>query len=408
MVNISPDDLALELVNQCLRGNSHSRELLDALVRMASGEDLLGRRASHALFRVVVERLADEFEPCLCDSYASLFADVIETILQIPAIDLLERYRRVRLTRKAVEASEVIVLSRVTLGADVAVTSVLLDAAKRRYPRAPVWFAGPRKNYELFAGDGRVGHLEIPYPREGTLARRLANYGLLLDSLNRPGAIVIDPDSRLTQLGLLPVGEEDRYYFFESRGYGGYGDESLVELTRRWAGEVFGVPDAAAYIAPLARGHAPQSPITVSLGVGENHAKRLGDEFERELLQELNRLGQPVLVDEGGGEDEARRVAHAIEGLPDVRAFRGSFAAFASAIQASRLYCGYDSAGQHVAAACGVPLLTVFAGHTSARMFHRWRPDGPGPKRVVRVESGDSRGVLAECRQALGHLTHPV
>ena len=29
----------------------------------------------------------------------------------------------------------VYVLSRVTLGADVAVTSVMLDAAKRRYPR---------------------------------------------------------------------------------------------------------------------------------------------------------------------------------------------------------------------------------------------------------------------------------
>jgi len=40
----------------------------------------------------------------------------------------------------------------------------------------------------------------------------------------------------------------------------------------------------------------------------------------------------------------------------------GSFAGFASIIAASRLYVGYDSAGQHIAAAAGVPLVSVFAG----------------------------------------------
>ena len=35
--------------------------------------------------------------------------------------------------------------------------------------------------------------------------------------------------------------------------------------------------------------------------------------------------------------------------------WEGSFAGFAAIIAASRLYVGYDSAGQHVAAACGVP-----------------------------------------------------
>jgi ADP-heptose:LPS heptosyltransferase len=91
----------------------------------------------------------------------------------------------------------VYVLSRITLGADVAVTSVLLDAAKRRYPDAEIVFVAPRKNYELFQADPRVRHLPAPYPRGGMLMERLrASASLWFDD-----GPVIDPDSRLTQLG---------------------------------------------------------------------------------------------------------------------------------------------------------------------------------------------------------------
>ena len=44
-------------------------------------------------------------------------------------------------------------LSRVTLGADVAITSVILDAAKQRFPNANIYFVGPQKSWELFAAD---------------------------------------------------------------------------------------------------------------------------------------------------------------------------------------------------------------------------------------------------------------
>ena len=55
----------------------------------------------------------------------------------------------------------------------------------------------------------------------------------------------------------------------------------------------------------------------------------------------------------------------------------GSYASFASHIAQSSLYLGYDSAGQHVAAAAGVPLVSVFTGYVSERMFSRWRPSTP-------------------------------
>ena len=97
-------------------------------------------------------------------------------------------------------------LSRVTLGADVAVTSVLLAAAKQAFPNAEIVFAGPRKNFELFAADPRLTHAAVEY-RRGSLRERLAVWDDLKALAAAPDCLVLDPDSRLTQLGLLPIGD---------------------------------------------------------------------------------------------------------------------------------------------------------------------------------------------------------
>jgi ADP-heptose:LPS heptosyltransferase len=351
--------------------------------------------ASRALFRDVVEPLADRFEPALCDEYVQRFAPIIESVFpDLPAAGLIARYQLVRRAQPVSQVpARVYVLSRVTLGADVAVTSVLLDAAKKRWPHAEIVFAGPSKNYELFAADPRIRHLPVPYPRAGTLRERLA----IRDSLvfPEPDSIVIDPDSRLTQLGLLPVCPLDRYYFFESRAYGGASADSLVALTKRWVSEVLGVPDARAFIAVPASPHAPD--VTVSLGIGENPAKRIPGSFETELLRFLVSRYRRVLVDSGGGGEEAVRVREAVAGSGNrAGIFTGSFAAFAALIARSRLFVGYDSAGGHVAAACGTPLIGIFAGFASERMLQRWHPDGPGPIRVIRAAAGAPESVLAE------------
>jgi ADP-heptose:LPS heptosyltransferase len=209
----------------------------------------------------------------------------------------------------------------------------------------------------------------------------------LREALCRRRSIVIDPDSRLSQLGLLPLCREEDYFFFESRAYMPESNESLVRLTQRWVAETFGVHDAKPYIetAPLTT-TLPRFAATVSFGVGENAAKRLPDPFETELLK---RLPRPVLIDKGAGGEEAERVERAVAAAGGgVEVWDGSFAGFASHIQRSQLFVGYDSAGGHVAAACGVPLVSIFAGYANERMFHRWRPSGDGPIRVVKVVSG--------------------
>lgn len=388
MENISADQLAQELLEHCLAGSPFPEHLLD---------DLLTGDGSRALFRIVVERLGDLFEPRLCEVYADFFSEVIaRRIPGLHAEHVAARYRRVRRPRKfdrdPAAIGNVFVLSRVTLGADVAVTSIVLDAAKQKFPNAQIHFVGPQKAWELFAADPRLSHIAIAYGRGGTLDDRLSIWPALRETMCKPASIVIDPDSRLTQLGLLPICSEEDYYFFESRSYGGQGDEPLSLLARRWVSETFGVPDARPYIRMGL--DASEFAVTVSFGVGENPAKRVPDPFEEELLKLLPR---PVLIDKGAGGEEAQRVERAVARAgPGVMMWDGSFAGFAAHIERSHLFIGYDSSGGHVAAACGVPLISIFVGFASERMFQRWRPTGRGRIAVLRADQFASTALLTD------------
>jgi ADP-heptose:LPS heptosyltransferase len=388
LISTSCKQIAQELLDQCVAGQQ-PKTLPRALVQDPCGQ---------ALFGTLVEGLADRFEPALCDAYARLFSQAVECTVELhDAASLVARYERVRRVRPmAGKPGRIFVLSRVTLGADVAVTSVMLAAARRRFPHAEIVFVGPRKNYELFAADSHIHHADVEY-RRGNLRERLAVWEDLKSVLTAPDSAVIDPDSRLTQLGLLPICSEDRYHLFESRGYGGESDCSLPELASAWAEETLGVAGAMPYVA---LGHLPaRAPyVAVSLGVGENSAKRLPDPFEEELLRLLVERGLPLCIDKGAGGEEAGRVMRAVERSGARATFwDGSFAGFAAIVAGARLYVGYDSAGQHVAAAAGVPLISIFAGFPVPRMFDRWRPTGPHCN-VIRVDRPDVAETLARVR----------
>ncbi|MCC7173621.1 MAG: hypothetical protein IT159_00375 [Bryobacterales bacterium] len=407
---------AREILACCLDGVAWPDAALQTLLRAAQDpHPAVSAEAGTALFQTVAEGLADRFEPRLTEVYAELFAKVIASVEpRFDSRSLVARYRRVRRVRRFREppggVAAVYVLSRVTLGADVAVTSVILDAAKRRFPAAAIWLAGGRKNYELFAADSRVGWAPVAYGRTSSLRDRLTTPRGLEDQLSAPGSLVIDPDSRISQLGLVPISPEENYYLFDSRSYGGDGEESLAVLARRWVDEVFDVRDAVPYVAPLSPGEPPPDGpyLTVNLGVGDNPAKRLPEPFEEEILRHLAGKGWPVFVDLGAGGGEEARVRAAIERCgagPRLRPWRGSFAAFAALIARSRLYLGYDSAGQHAAAACGVPLVTVFAGFPTPRMLARWTPTGPGPKEIVRVDQPEPQETLRRTIAAISRLS---
>lgn len=427
MANTSPDPIAQRVLDACLAGRAWQASDVDALVDSDSD----------TLFTIVAEGLADRFDPRLSDAYADIFSYAIARVDdRFVAAELRARYHHIRriwpyrhplapeeaaierilkVEEKALrrlrtggaayrvpgvephqrrepdpDPQRIVLLSRVTLGADIAVTSVIAQALQARFPNSQLSLAGSRKSAELLG----LSLLPIDYPRSGGLRARLR----AADPIVQLGddTVVIDPDSRLTQLGVYPVARDHRYYFFESRGIEAPG--ALSALARDWCAGVFEVdipwPKIVVEDPPF---EFARPAITVSLGVGGNEAKRVGGSFERDLLRELSARAATVIVDQGAGADEAARAQEAAAGLPNIRFWSGSFAAFAALIASSDLYVGYDSAGQHAASALGIPLISIFAGAVNDRFFERWRPSG----RVIRVDGGSPESVLLRVRTAL-------
>jgi ADP-heptose:LPS heptosyltransferase len=260
----------------------------------------------------------------------------------------------------------------------------------------------------------------VEYPRGARLLDRLAAWERLIEAAQEetqglaPGKyLVVDPDSRLTQLGMLPVVEDDgAHAFFESRSYGSPGRTSLAELAAAWADEVFGGTEPA----PLPWVSFPAEAVesarrcagggrwaAVNLGVGDNPRKRIGGGFEEKLLRGLLEAGWRIFLDTGGGGEEAERVESLLArlGAPEeVVAWRGSLAGFGALIGESRLYVGYDSAAGHIAAALGTPVVDIFAGYSSPRMLERWRPAGPGKVTLIDAERADPDEVLRQVLEA--------
>ena len=332
-----------------------------------------GESCPGEFFRDVVEPLADSFDPAQAAAYERLMRVWIPAGTPVtPAIP------------KRVDT--VYVLSRVTLGADIKIVSPVLATTKKRFPDARIVFVANRKSAELFAADPRIEHLNADYPRTGPVSARLDFACELRSRLQRHDSIVIDPDSRMTQLGLIPVCTPENHFHFPSRTAGGEGERNLTDLVGRWLNTTFAT-DAPAYIAPLTEQISGPSPrVAVSLGVGDNESKRVGADFEARMIAELGARYQTIWVDRGIGGDEARRVTAAVEasGVGDrVRFWEGGFAGFASIISRCDLYAGYDSAGQHAAAAAAVPLISIFAGAPSERFRQRWT--AAGPANIVRI-----------------------
>ncbi|MCW5966210.1 MAG: hypothetical protein KIT83_19385 [Bryobacterales bacterium] len=387
---------AEQLRASCLAHSGEpDREALRILVEAcASHDEMCAAAAARALIGRVVEDLSDRFEPGLVECYVSLFTEALAACQPVWSAEFLRnRYQQIRGGSPPLgttPVTQVYVLSRITLGADIAIVSVFLDAARKRFPDARIWLVCPAKNYELFAGSQQVSHWPLDYPRGGTLRQRIAVAEQLAAIADHPGALVIDPDSRITQLGLLPVAPTSRTLFFESRTADYPSLRSLSEIASSFCFLRLAVPDAAPFLAlPAAyqevarakRQDATQAPIAVSLGVGGNLAKRVGTSFESALLRELAVAGRPLWVDAGAGGAEAEWVRTAIEGaaLPkeQVYVLDGTFAWFCAHIAECALYVGYDSAGQHAASALGIPGITIFRGNVNPRMLARWTPRGP-------------------------------
>jgi ADP-heptose:LPS heptosyltransferase len=384
---------------------SCSRRAAELLERIRRGEKpplarvkALGEECTGQFFRVIVESLADSFDP----AEANVYEELMRAWIPSPPPS------SVPLVPERVDT--IYVLSRVTLGADIKIVSPILAAMRARFPLAHILFVGGRKSAELFASAKKIEFLKAEYPRSGSMADRIAFASQLRQRLATPNSIVIDPDSRMTQLGLIPAAEPGRYFHFPSRTAGGPtgGDDAanLTELLSDWLKKTFGL-NGNAWIAPAPVAIEGERPVAaLSLGVGENESKRLGLAFESQMIAAIAERFRTLYIDRGMGGEEARRVTEAAECSGVMRQLRfreGSFAEFTSVIQQSDFYAGYDSAGQHAAAAAGTPLITVFAGAPSERFQKRWSPWSP-KAHVIDADAAPPEACLKTFRSLLRAL----
>jgi ADP-heptose:LPS heptosyltransferase len=434
----------------------YAREAVALLCEMTADAET-ARAGVAALFPSLIERLNDSFDPRACSLYDRVMAQVIDFYRHRPdgkrlddglrsfgltnEDDLLQRKSEISNENRSVRPEHlktvrrVYLLSRVTIGADVAVTSVITARLREVLPDAEFALLGSHKLRDLYGGDPQLRIREIAYDRTGGVLSRLNSWLEVVQAIDdetrelKPEEfLLIDPDSRLTQLGLLPLLRDERsYHFFESRGFHRPGAGRLGELASLWVDDLLGKHGRAfpyvalpiehrtfgQEIAEKMRRAGASHLVTVSFGVGGNPNKRLSDSFETVLIRRL--LEESTLIlDKGASPEEREQIdrivnllreqgetirevneGNAAEALnqgpicADVLTWDGGIGQFAGLIAASDQYIGYDSAGQHIAAALGVPVLTIFVNSNSPAFAERWQSYGPGVIKFLNIDAGE-------------------
>ena len=445
--------IAYSFLDYYLKDCHYEKDCIDLLCEMTtfSNDQQLINPGTKALFGIIVETLCDDFEELQTVTYNRVMSQVISYCRNIPEgreldlilnnfgvyslQDLLDRITEIRTNgslfsgKKCVE--KIILLSRVTVGADVAITSIIMQRLTKVFPEAEIVLIGESKLQEIYGGNPRIKIRKVSYSRKGGLLARLSSWHHVLQiiqqetaSCPREKAILVDPDSRLSQLGVLPLVPLDCYFFFDSRSDSSLNRKmSMAELTNSWLNDLFGEEDfcypkvwipesfleCSTQFCNRLRNNGVQNIIAINLGVGGNTRKRVCRRLEEDLLLRL--LQEPntvILLDKGFGDEELTYINSLINtikkhgyaalhrvfdsanneeincGIIGVQSRIGEMAAL---IAKSDEFIGYDSACQHIAAALGTQCLTIFAGSNNMRFIRRWSAYGPGNCHIVHVDT---------------------
>lgn len=415
-------------------------------------EPLLARAATSALFGGIIETLCDDFSSHGVAAANLVLTRILQFIRARPegaklhrllndfgftdAATLLARYQRLCQTSplrddETASLKKILILSRVTAGADIAITNVIIHRLRQRFAKAELVLIGPAHLPEIFAAIPHCRHRKFLYKNDGSLFEKMSSWPHLLAITQeeqqgyRPEEILLfDPDTRLSQLGLLPLAPDNRTCYFPSRASQPEGESgmNLSQLTNQWLNRLFGEDQIwRPNLVFQQRGEGYHGfcqalhdqgcrlVIVVNFGVGNDPRKKVHGRFEADLI--LTLLAQPqtvVILDTGRGQHEGQRLADHLgrvrrHNLPvscltvgeqspaaaegqgmslkqpppfahGLIIFKGPLGALGKMIDAADGFIGYDSCGQHLAAATSTPSVIVFAGAPSLRFIQRWSP----------------------------------
>jgi ADP-heptose:LPS heptosyltransferase len=433
-----------------LRADDPLHVAADALADAADSDDPAVRALGlSALFAGVVEPLNDGFTPAGRALYAHLMARIVWRIAsRVPALQqalaslqvrdlaaLNARYQQARRGDAALPGgpvTRIVVLSRVTIGADILLCSVVLQRLHQRYPEAELVLLGDAKLGGLFNGLPQVRVRPLTYARRGPLRDRLASWLSVLEAVRAENPqLVVAPDSRLDQLGVLPVcAEQERYMLWENVQDERPPAHSLCDLLDRWLCARLGTPPKPAALPMLrfdartraihdrlAAAFGPRPLVAVKLDHGGNPAKALPRAGELALLARLRALGWRVLLDRGFGTEELQNsddlvralgwqaldiddsgggLGLAVADLPpqslaqaELVRFHGSISGWAAGCACATLAVSYDSVGHHLAAALGIPVVVAFTGFSDPDFPVAWQPRGRARVSLIEIPTAD-------------------
>ncbi|MFA5101092.1 MAG: trehalose-6-phosphate synthase, partial [Candidatus Omnitrophota bacterium] len=369
---------------------------------------------------------------------------------------------------------KIFIPSRVTIGSDILLTSMIIDKGRSAFPHASyVIFANKNTHQHFFDDAGypalsiSIHHLDVQ--RRSLLIDSLGYWVEIVEHIAKQtdGAddgswIAIDPFSRLTQSGLLPLARhiQNEYLFQASCQANETRIVSLGEKCSTWLEAQFGdsgkrgwprlyLKKAHTQFADsISRQFGFNEKFVISMKLGSNGDmfKKAGRDikenidFEESLISRLLAQGKDVLLDKGYGDEitEADEIIAALRKAgnqvieiaddnyeheqfpmdtlrPFLIAWEGkpgeTIGKFAALTRYTKLYIGYDSMGQHMAAACEIPVITIMAGAPTDAFYHRWTPYSRAtvkPVRVTEAKRGRSNEILEEIIAKVAEIENEI
>ncbi|MFA5350183.1 MAG: type I phosphomannose isomerase catalytic subunit [Candidatus Omnitrophota bacterium] len=464
-----------------------ARVLAETLIRIGMYQDgAIAKTALGPIFAGVVEYLNDFLTVEARDIFSRFICQMITIAREYPECeefsrklsefglhteaDLLSYHNRIRkeLTFKETTPRDqikgIVVLPRMTIGAETAVNAAMINRILELYPNTTVYFIADKKIIPMLEGNPRVKVLVLKQAsrRGAGLGSRLTAW---LDILAQVREInpdyVFSADSRVDSQGLFPLVPAERYFYWENTIKRGEPMKTLATLVNEKMDKVFGLRQDGISVPTLyftevttrfARtlkkklNLAGRYVVAIKYDVGGEYSKSLGQEFNREHLKVVLSSNTIVIMDRGFDEEELKQsqelidmakesgvtvievtdkdgglgrqvdaldAADVVGGKSVLIVFYGTIGGWVSLTGIANQAFSYDSVNQHVAAADkvfhgesvmpGTPVVIAFTGYHSEIFPVAWRPTGRNRVEAITTGMGkceDWKGMLEKVLKA--------
>lgn len=435
-------DIAASFISSSFKRKQEDLRYIDLLCEMAMASHVeVAHGATVTIFSEIIEILCDDFSDAGVDLCCQVLLRILAYVRKRPEgreLDyllrdkglettgqLLKRFKKISRQAPMAEGrrekvKKIIILSRVTAGADIAITAIVISRLRKSFPKAELVLIGPGHLHDMFGQTPKCRFVPFIYKNDGSLVEKMTTWPALLSLVTKEShacgvdeILLFDTDTRLSQLGLLPLTSDENTMYFPSRttSFPGTSQKNLSALTNQWLNQILQEnkpPEAYLLFSRLEKKYSSfrdalrengcKFIITINFGVGNDPIKKIDPNFELTLLHDLLKTPETVLIlDNGCGDEERQRATHHIQVLKQfgfntstfsqgekvkktsmnhgIISHQGPLGDLGKFIKVSDCFIGYDSCGQHIASAAGTPSVIIFAGAPSERFVARWSPN---------------------------------